>query len=148
MWVNANVFEADLKDVAVGQPAQVLVEANETPIPGRVDYVAALVDPASKAVAVRIVAPNNNHLLRRDMFVRVRIESAHEHTGLLVPVSSVLRDEQNLPFVYVARGNDFVRRRIELGSRVGDRYEVSSGLTAGEQVAAEGALFLQFAETQ
>ena len=148
MWVNANVFESDLQDVAVGQGAQILTDASATPIPGRVDYVAALVDPASKAVSVRIVAPNNNRVLRRDMFVRVRIESAHEHRGLLVPVSAVLRDEQNLPFVYVARGNDFVRRRIELGSRVGDRYEVSTGLAPGDQVAGEGALFLQFAETQ
>jgi cobalt-zinc-cadmium efflux system membrane fusion protein len=80
--------------------------------------------------------------------VRVRIKSAHEHHGLLVPVSAVLRDEQNLPFVYVARGNDFVRRRIELGSRIDDHYEVASGLTAGDQVAGDGALFLQFAESQ
>ena len=148
MWVNASVFEADLQDVAVGQRAEVLTDARTVPIPGRVDYVAALVDPASKAVSVRIVTPNNNQVLRRDMFVRVRIQSAHEHEGLLVPVSAVLRDEQNLPFVYVSRGTDFVRRRIELGTRVGDQYEVASGLKPGDQVASEGALFLQFAESQ
>lgn len=148
MWVNASVFAPDLKDVTVGQSAEITTDASPVPIPGRVDYVAALVDPASKAVAVRIVAPNNNLVLRRDMFVRVRIKSAHEHHGLLVPVSAVLRDEQNLPFVYVANGNDFGRRRIELGSRVDDHYEVASGLNAGDKVAGDGALFLQFAETQ
>ena len=148
MWVNASVFAPDLKDVTVGQGAEIVTDASPVPIPGRVDYVSALADPGSKAIAVRIVAPNNNLALRRDMFVRVKIKSAHEHHGLLVPVSAVLRDEQNLPFVYVARGNDFVRRRIELGSRVDDHYEVASGLTAGDQVAGDGALFLQFAETQ
>ena len=148
MWVNASVFAPDLKDVTVGQSAEITTDASPVPIPGRVDYVAALVDPGSKAVAVRIVAPNNNLILRRDMFVRVRIKSAHEHHGLLVPVSAVLRDEQNLPFVYVASGNDFVRRRIDLGSRVDDHYEVASGLNAGDKVAGDGALFLQFAETQ
>ena len=148
MWVNASVFAPDLKDVTVGQGAEIVTDASAVPIPGRVDYVAALVDPASKAVAVRIVVPNNGLVLRRDMFVRVRIKSAHEHHGLLVPAAAVLRDEQNLPFVYVASGNDFVRRRIELGSRVDDHYEVSSGLVAGDKVAGDGALFLQFAETQ
>jgi len=148
MWVNASVFAPDLKDVTVGQGAEIVTDASPVPIPGRVDYVSALADPGSKAIAVRIVAPNNNLALRRDMFVRVRIKSAHEHRGLLVPVSAVLRDEQNLPFVYVARGNDFVRRRIELGSRIDDHYEVASGLTAGDQVAGDGALFLQFAESQ
>jgi membrane fusion protein, heavy metal efflux system len=148
MWVNASVFAPDLKDVTVGQGAEIVTDASTVPIPGRVDYVAALVDPASKAVAVRVVVPNNGLVLRRDMFVRVRIKSAHEHKGLLVPAAAVLRDEQNLPFVYVASGNDFVRRRIELGSRVDDHYEVASGLTAGDQVAGDGALFLQFAESQ
>lgn len=148
MWVNASVFAPDLKDVQVGQGAEIVTDASTVPIPGRVDYVAALVDPASKAVSVRIVVPNNGLVLRRDMFVSVRIKSAHEHRGLLVPAAAVLRDEQNLPFVYVASGDAFVRRRIELGSRVDDHYEVSSGLVAGDRVAGDGALFLQFAESQ
>jgi cobalt-zinc-cadmium efflux system membrane fusion protein len=63
-------------------------------------------------------------------------------------VSAVLRDEQNLPFVFVVMGKGFGRRRITLGTRVGDTYEATAGLAAGDQVVAEGALFLQFAETQ
>jgi cobalt-zinc-cadmium efflux system membrane fusion protein len=83
------------------------------------------------------------------MFVHVGIHATHEHTGLLVPTTSVLRDEENLPFVYVAAGNgSFDRRRITLGSRVGDQYEVVSGIKPGDKVVSEGALFLQFAESQ
>jgi cobalt-zinc-cadmium efflux system membrane fusion protein len=148
VWVLANVFANDLPDVSVGQPADVITDAARAPIPGKVDYIASLADPGTKAVQVRIVTPNNSHALRRDMFVRVQIKSAAEHHGILVPVSSVLRDEQNLPFVFVVMGKGFGRRRITLGTRVGDTYEVSAGLAAGDQIVAEGALFLQFAETQ
>jgi cobalt-zinc-cadmium efflux system membrane fusion protein len=149
MWVMANVFASDLADVASGQAVDIITDISQKPIPGRVDYVAALADPGTKAVSVRIVAPNVNHLLRRDMFVRVQIKSAHEHRGILVPVASVLRDDQNLPYVFVAAGGTgFARRRINLGTRVGDKYEVTSGLAAGDQVVGDGALFLQFAETQ
>jgi len=149
MWVLANVFPSDVKDVAVGEQADVITDASTTPIQGRVDYVAALVDPESKAVGVRILAPNLGHVLRKDMFVRVAIHATHEHTGLLVPSTSVLRDEENLPFVYVAAtGGSFDRRRVTLGSRVGDQYEITSGIKAGDKVVAEGALFLQFAESQ
>jgi cobalt-zinc-cadmium efflux system membrane fusion protein len=98
---------------------------------------------------VRVVAPNNNGVLRRDMFVRVQIKAATEQRGILVPVSSVMRDEQNLPYVFVsAGGNSFARRRITLGSRIGDNYQITAGLNAGDQVVAEGALFLEFAESQ
>ena len=42
----------------------------------------------------------------------------------------------------------FARRRIDLGTRVDDQYEVTTGLAAGDKVVANGALFLQFAESQ
>ena len=149
MWVMANVFANDLQDVAVGQPVDVITDASRTPLAGRVDYVAALADPGTKAVSVRILVPNVRRVLRRDMFVRVQIKSSHEHQGILVPVASVLRDDQNLPYVFVEAGNTgFARRRITLGTRVGDSYEVVSGLADGDHVVADGALFLQFAETQ
>ena len=148
MWVLANVFANDLPDVTVGAPVDVFTDVRRAPIPGRVDYIAALADPGTKAVQVRVVAPNLNHALRKDMFVRVQIKSATEHHGMLVPVSSVLRDDQNLPFVFVAKGTGFERRRVDLGTRVGDKYEIASGLQANEQVVSEGALFLQFAESQ
>jgi len=61
----------------------------------------------------------------------------------------VLRDDENLPFVYLARnGNNYFRRRIDLGSRVGDSFEVLSGLTPEDKVVVEGGLFLKFAENQ
>lgn len=148
VWVMANVFANDLQDVAIGQPVDVITDVSHAPMAGRVDYVASLADPGTKAVSVRVLVPNNNHALRRDMFVRVQIKSSHEHRGILVPVSSVLRDDQNLPYVFVQAGSGFARRRVTLGTRVGDSYEIVSGLTGGDQVVVDGALFLQFAETQ
>ena len=149
MWVLANVFPSDVKDVAVGETVDVVTDASSMPLSGRVDYVASLVDPSSKAIAVRVVVPNMNHVLRKDMFVHVGIHATHEHTGLLVPTTSVLRDEENLPFVYVAAANgSFDRRRVTLGSRVGSQYEIVTGISAGDKVVSEGALFLQFAESQ
>lgn len=148
MWILANVYANDLPEIAVGEPVDILTDVRRAPMTGKVDYIASLADPGTKAVQVRVLAPNPGQTLRRDMFVRVQIKSATEHKGILVPVSSVMRDDQNLPFVFVAQGNGFVRKRIDLGTRVGDQYEVTSGLTAGDQVVAEGALFLQFAESQ
>jgi cobalt-zinc-cadmium efflux system membrane fusion protein len=149
MWVLANVFEADLPNVRRGQMATVSSSAMPAPITGRVDYVAALVDPASRATSVRITVPNHNQQLKRDMYVRVSINSDLKRTGILVPEASVLRDEQNLPFVFVeTTPGHYSRRSITLGAHVGSNYEVASGLTVGEKVVAEGALFLQFAESQ
>jgi cobalt-zinc-cadmium efflux system membrane fusion protein len=149
MWVTANVFESDLAAVRKGANATISTDAGKYPIPGVVDNVADLVDPNTKATAVRIVAPNPSGVLKRDMFVRVAIQADAQQSGFLVPTSAVLRNEENLPFVFVALpAGGFNRRQITLGPRVGDGYQVLTGLTAGDKVVTEGALFLQFAESQ
>jgi cobalt-zinc-cadmium efflux system membrane fusion protein len=149
VWVMANVFESDLPFVALGDPATVTADEGGGTLPGRVEYVSALVDPTTRAVAVRVVAKNPEGALRKDLYVRVTIESRRESTGLLVPVSAVLRDDENLPFVFVAQQDgSFDRRRVTLGARVGNEEEVVAGLAAGEKVVVEGGLFMQFAESQ
>ena len=149
MWVMASVFANDLHDVAVGQVAEIYAGDSDQPLMGKVDYIASLADPGTNAVSVRVLVPNRNQLLRRDLFVRVGIRSNIPHKGLLVPAASVLLDEQSLPFVFIANSDgSFVRRRITRGHRVDDQFEVTSGLSAGDEVVAEGALFIQFAESQ
>lgn len=149
VWVMANVFESDLAAVAPGQEATVTSGALPSPIVGRVAYVGSLVDPASKATAVRIVTPNPRDLLKRDMLVSVAIRASQARNGILIPTSAVLRDDQNLPFVYLALPNNhFGRRQVTLGARVDDQYEVVAGLAAGDRIVVDGALFLQFAGNQ
>jgi membrane fusion protein, heavy metal efflux system len=149
MWVMADVFTRDLADVKLGDPAEVIAETAPEPVVGKVAYIAAVVDPQTRAVAVRIVADNPGGALKKDLYVKVRLHSSVEHQGLLAPASAVLRDDENLPFVYLAgEGGNYLRRRVDLGSRVGDRFEVTSGLSPQDQVVVEGGLFLKFAENQ
>jgi cobalt-zinc-cadmium efflux system membrane fusion protein len=149
VWVMANVFGSDLPFVAVGDPADVATGVSPEVFPGRVDYIAAIVDPATRAVSVRIIARNPKGILKRDQYVRVLLHSRRDSEGLLAPVSAILRDDENLPFVFVANTDGtFARRRIEIGSQVGDRIEIRKGLKAGEQIVVEGGLFMQFAENQ
>jgi cobalt-zinc-cadmium efflux system membrane fusion protein len=150
VWVMAHVFEAELPDVAEGDSAEVRLTDDTTRMyRGRVSYVGALVNPDTRATDVRVLTRNPGEVLKRDMFVRVSIRSRRLRTGVLVPASAVLRDAQNLPFVFLAGpGNAFARRPVQLGSHVGDRIEVTGGLAAGERVVTQGGLFLQFAENQ
>lgn len=149
MWVMASVFESDLASVRVGDAATVTTNASSAPFTGRVDNVAAFVDPSTKATSVRIVVPNRDRLLKKDMYVNVGIRDRKESTGLLIPVSAVLRDEDNQPFVFIQDSTGSYRRRtVQLGSRIDERYEINKGLRPGERVVAQGGLFLQFAQSQ
>ena len=64
-------------------------------------------------------------------------------------VSAVLHDDENLPFVYIALPDgSFVRRHVTLGYRDSQNEDVTSGLSAGDRIVSNGALFLQFMQSQ
>lgn len=149
VWVNANVFGNDVASVRTGDPASISFDEDAKPLAGKVTNVSAEVDPDTRAVVARVEAANPDGVLKKRMYVRVRIESREAHDGLLVPVSAVLRDDDNLPFVYVAQQDDsYARRHVTLGERVGDRYLIPSGLRAGERIVGDGGLFLRFIQSQ
>jgi cobalt-zinc-cadmium efflux system membrane fusion protein len=42
----------------------------------------------------------------------------------------------------------FGREHVTLGVRTDDRYEIPSGLAAGNQIVTDGGLFVQFMQNQ
>jgi cobalt-zinc-cadmium efflux system membrane fusion protein len=83
------------------------------------------------------------------MYVRVLIQARRESAGILVPVAAILRDDENLPFVYLAQPDDsFAREHVTLGSRTGDQYAIADGLKAGDRIVVEGGIFVQFMQNQ
>ena len=149
VWVLAQINPTDLAQVGLGDAAQIDPRNGTGPFHGRVQYIASSVDPNTRAVVARIVAPNPGDLLKKQMYVDVSIESGRVSTGLLIPVSAVLRDDQNLPFVYVALPDgSFARRHVTLGYRDSQNYDVTSGLVSGDRIVASGGLFVQFMQSQ
>lgn len=149
VWVATDIYEAQLASVAVGDAAEIVTSASPDHFAGTVENIAAMLDPNTRAIGVRVVAKNPGEILKKQMYVHVLLHSRRESTGLLVPVAAVLRDDENLPFVYLAQADgSFARRPVTLGSRVGDQYEITAGLKDGEQVVTDGGLFVQFQQSQ
>ncbi|HSN01545.1 MAG TPA: efflux RND transporter periplasmic adaptor subunit [Rudaea sp.] len=147
VWVNAQVFGGDVGQVHVGDSAE--VDAGGTMLKGTVTNVADEVDPVTRAVTARVSVENPHGTLKKQMYVPVSIVARSESKGLLVPVSAILRDDENLPFVYLAQPDGgFARTHVTPGYRDGDRSVVSDGLHAGDKIVAQGAIFLRFIESQ
>jgi cobalt-zinc-cadmium efflux system membrane fusion protein len=83
------------------------------------------------------------------MYVQVHIQSREQRRGLLIPVSALLRDDENLPFVYLlAPDGSYARRSVSLGDRVDERVVIPQGLQPGDKLVVDGSLFLRFMQTQ
>jgi len=149
VWVLAQVFGNDLEAVRVGDAAEVITGIGENTFSGTVDNIAALVDPDTRSVAVRVVAKNPADFLKKQMYVRVLIHAQKQSTGTLIPVSAVLRDDVNLPFVYAVQADgSFARQHVTLAYRSGDQYDIAEGLKTDDEIVVDGGLFVQFMQTQ
>lgn len=149
VWVMAQVSASDLPSVSLGDMADVLPAADSKGVAGKVTNISSLVNPDTRLVPVRVVVDNPQSLLRKQMYVSVKIHSRQEMEGLLIPVSAILRDEENLPFVYVVQHDgSFARRSVTVGYRTGDQLDIPSGLQVGDQVVVDGGIFVQFMQNQ
>ncbi len=149
MWVMAQLSDKELAQVKVGDAASVISNSTSQPFLGVVTNVASELDPNTRSVIARVQVDNPGSLLKKQMYVRVQIRSRDQSTGLLVPVSSVLHDDENLPFVYLMQSDgSFARRGVTLGERNGDNYLVLSGLGSGDRIVNDGGIFLQFMQSQ
>lgn len=149
VWVMAHIFGSDLASISVGDSAQVMTGVGTDKLSGTVDNISTLVDPDTRAVVVRVVVANPGNLLKKQMYVHVLLQARQANTGLLIPVAALLRDDENLPFVYVARPDgSFARQHVTQGYRAGDRYDITAGLKAGDRIVVNGGLFVQFMQSQ
>jgi membrane fusion protein, heavy metal efflux system len=146
VWVQGHIFDRDLPSVHVGDAVEETNASFSAVLHGVVSYVGALVDPATRTTPVRIVTHNPGGLLKKDAFVEAVIHTRTQKNILTVPVSSVLRNSENEPLVYIEeQPGKFAQRLITIGAQQNDRIEVLSGLKQGEKIVAEGSIFLQFA---
>lgn len=148
VWVIGQLYQEDLRRVQLGDVAHVRSPVLDAALDGKVLYIGASIDPDSLTIPVRVAAQNPSSLLKAGMYVDLELVPSTHEEAVVVPAASVLRDEDNLPFVYVQQdAGVFARRQVGLGDQVGGEYVITKGLTDGEEILADGALFVQFADS-
>lgn len=117
-----------------------LDDGSTYPHPGRLQFSGVQVNPGTGAVTLRAVVPNPDGLLMPGMYVRAVLEAGVNEQTLLAPQQAVTRDPAgNAGVLLVTPENKLERRRIVTGAAVGNRWEVLSGLAAGDRVLVDGA---------
>lgn len=145
VWVEADVFESELRTLKVGQGLDVTTPSYPgKTFRGRISFVYPFLNPESRTVKVRATIPNAGMKLKPDMFVTASLVSGG-HPQLAIPASAVL-DTGKRKIVYVqAAPGVFRPREVSLGNKADAYYPVVSGLRAGETVATSGGFLLDAA---
>jgi membrane fusion protein, heavy metal efflux system len=154
VWVLANIYEKDLSLVNMGESAVITSDSypGQT-FRGTISYITPALDPTTRTAQARIVVENPHGELKNNMYVNARVAAGAIQNALAVPDAAVLRDSENMPFVYVDMGKSaqgmqqFGRRLVEIGDTQGGQTQILSGVKPGERVVSNGGLFLQFANS-
>jgi cobalt-zinc-cadmium efflux system membrane fusion protein len=145
VWILINVYQNDVAYVHVGDPVTIENESYPGTVRGKIEYISPALDPNTRTLQARIEAPNPGERLKKEMYVTAQVQAGVIPNALFVPNSSVLRDEQNMPYVYIQTGKtEFARRDVTLGESQNGKTQILTGLQANDHVVGDGSLFLQF----
>jgi len=147
IWVEADLYEADLAHVQKGTTADVaLAYTPGVARTGTVTFVYPYLDPMTRTGRVRIELPNRGITLKPDMFATVTFHVALGDR-VQVPTAAIIYTGPRR-VVFVDEGGGTLRaQEITVGAESGDVAEVLRGLDAGDVVVTSGN-FLVAAESR
>ena len=143
VWLTAFVRETEASTVVVGQELTFnLLALPGRTLTGRINYVAAAIDPATRRLMVRATVDNASGQLKPEMFATVTLYAPDDQPSVGVPKQALIYEGDQVR-VWVAHEDKSIElRQIKTGLTNGDLVEVHGNLRPGEQIVTKGSLFI------
>lgn len=139
------VSETDYSKIRKGAPVSITVDAlpGKT-FTGKVNRVYPSIDPMTRTVTVETVVNNSDKVLRPGMFARVTL-NFETVESIIIPDTAVIKQTgSGERFVYILNPDNTVTyKKVELGLRLDNEYEVLSGVAEGDKVVTGGQIRLK-----
>lgn len=134
-----NVPESELSKIKKGMPASITFDTYGDEIfEGSVSMVSPTVDTNSRTFGVEIRLQNSDGKILPGMFGRVKLELGSAN-HVVVPDRAIVKQPGSAnQFVYVYHNGKVSYNLVELGQRLGNSYELISGVEPGDTVVVTG----------
>ena len=144
IWVTAAVNQQDLSLIHQGAAAEVVTAGFPDQVfHGRVAMIGDTLDPETRTIPVRIVAPNPATKLRPGMFASAHIAEPETRDAVFVP-EDALQNINGMPVVFVTSdGVAFQARTVNIGTRSMGKAEIVEGLKPGDRLVVSGAFIVK-----
>lgn len=101
-----------------------------------------MLDPDSRVIKVRTELPNNDGLLKPEMFASIVITSKVKKVILAVLQSSIVLENNRFFVMRENNPGEFEKVVVTVGKTFGEFYEVTGGLNENDKIVSEGSLFV------
>ena len=133
------ISENDMTLVKKGMPVSVILDAfpDET-FEGTVNRIYPTVDTNTRTFQAEVRISNPGERIKPGMFARVNFDMGSKH-NVVVPDRAVVKQTgSGNKYVYVYSNGRVSYKKVELGQRLGDSYELISGINDGDTVVTAG----------
>ena len=140
LQVEADVSEANLGKVRVGQPCEILLDAlPDVRFRGVLHTIVPTADRSKGSVMVKVRFLDKDKRLLPEMSAKVaflerEVQPGEAKPRVAIPPAAVVRRDGR-DFVFLVSGARARLTAVTLGPKLGDMVEVVSGLKAGERIA-------------
>ena len=134
-----NVPESELSKIKKGMPASITFDTyGDENFNGIISMVSPTVDINSRTFGVEITLPNPDGRVLPGMFGRVKLELGSAF-HVVVPDRAVVKQPGSAnQYVYIYKDGKVTYSKVELGQRLGNAYELLSGVEPGDTVVVTG----------
>ncbi|MDR1527381.1 MAG: efflux RND transporter periplasmic adaptor subunit [Dysgonamonadaceae bacterium] len=134
-----NVSEINFSRVKVGMPVNLHLDVyGDETFTGKVSLIYPTVDAASHTFGVEVDINNSQMKIRPGMFARVTLNLGSQENIVVPDVAVQKQSGSNDKYVFTVENGVARYHKVELGQRLGDRYEILSGIAAGQEVVIAG----------
>lgn len=142
VWLALDVYRPDFGRLRVGQRVRVDPGDGRPPIETTIAYLSPTGAANTQTLLARAVLANPDRSWRPGLFTTAEVEVSDEEVPVAVATSALqrLRDGD---VVFLADGDLFEARPVELGRRDAERVEVRAGLTAGQRYVARNSFVVK-----
>ena len=134
-----NVSESLFTKVKKGKDVDIRLDVyGDEVFKGKVSLVYPTIDPNTRTFPVEIKIDNNDERVRPGMFARVTIGFGTQNHVVAPDLAIVKQSGAGDRYIYVYKDGKVYYEKVELGRRMGNKYEVISGVNSGDQVVISG----------
>lgn len=140
VYARVAVPESEVGKLKTGMDATVFIPTISDSVKGRIHIINPQGDAVSKTYSVKILINNQNQRLLPGMIAYVSITPGMKENVITIPATAVVRDADDLTYVFVANDqNKVLRKRISVGVVTGNQeVVVREGLSVGDRVVIAG----------